>query len=461
MHCISPTWFWQHDNFLETPSFPDEIFVKSSEVEALENSLFSMREVRMTEEILAEALSSEIIANWAIEGITLDTSDVRSSVIRDCGMSLPVWTSVCERGVGDERNAVSATLSLLQRQLKEMSPAILDGLHEKIAPAASQVDGRGRRLVDGGPNLWGEIRATGIQVRGRGDGKTVFVGPPPEVAKDMLWKFSDWWNRERTKLPTGIFSALAHLYFVNIHPYGDGNGRIARMLAEKGMQSERRIFRPYSLSTQILLRKSAYYDALEKARSPESARLFVVYILDRQKDAVLTSVKLIGRRAEKKRFWSKFRKETFTPTQKFMIDSMILSLSDETWDLSRLERSNIPEAPSEFRDLQARGIIENGKFNRGIVPEREFPPEPGAGAETDARWVIENGISPDKENLAREFGDEARAEEAYSMLGQVVRDAEMFGFSVEDIENWAKAAGVEARVSTDAHGNIEYVHDEF
>ncbi|MDR1241888.1 MAG: DUF4172 domain-containing protein [Deltaproteobacteria bacterium] len=368
MHSIYPTFLWQCDKFLTTPDLPDELLRKVKQNDELEKNLFDMEEVRNTEEVLIKALSEEVIANWAIEGIQLNTAAVRSSIIRHCGMSLPVWNPPGNRDYRDEINAVATTLSFYREPLKKMSADILCDVNARLAPADVRFNNEGKPLVENAPNVWGQIRVTGIQVAERYSGKAVFIGPNPGDAKAMLDKFSEWWNRDRGKIPSAVFAALAHLYFVNIHPFGDGNGRTARILAEKVVPKEDSIFRTYSLSAEILHRQRDYYTALDKVRSPESSKIFVNYILDRQHDAIQTSITLIDRKREQKRFWEKYKEEHFSPNQKYMLDSMILSLTDEIWDGSRIARGNIPEAFSELRDLEKRGFLKKGKFRRDLIP---------------------------------------------------------------------------------------------
>jgi Fic family protein len=97
--------------------------------------------------------------------------------------------------------------------------------------------------------------------------KVHFVAPPPERLQLEMTTFFQWWNDGGKKTDGIIRAALAHLYFVTIHPFDDGNGRLARAIADMALaQDEGLSRRYYSLSAQIMKERDVYYKLLEKTQ---------------------------------------------------------------------------------------------------------------------------------------------------------------------------------------------------
>jgi Fic family protein len=103
-----------------------------------------------------------------------------------------------------------------------------------------------------------------------GKQKVHFEAPPPERLEAEMAAFFSWWEKSREKLDGIIRAALAHLYFVAIHPFDDGNGRLSRAIADMALaQDECAGRRYYSLSAQIMKERDTYYALLEKTHAGE------------------------------------------------------------------------------------------------------------------------------------------------------------------------------------------------
>ena len=97
--------------------------------------------------------------------------------------------------------------------------------------------------------------------------KIHYIAPPPERIAQEMATFFLWWETSKSELDGLIRSALAHLYFVSIHPFDDGNGRIARALSDMALaQDEKTGRRFYSMSAQIMEERRMYYEILEKTQ---------------------------------------------------------------------------------------------------------------------------------------------------------------------------------------------------
>jgi Fic family protein len=361
MYSIAPTYLWQTKDFPVTPILSEHFFEKAAMIKAEEKRLFAQHETKTIEEALANALTQAVTANWAIEGIVLNTAAVRSSIIRECGMSLPVWTSYAFRDFIDETNAVKVTLDFLRQELKGMTSEELCRVNGKLAPMIAEPNEVGDVRIHGSQNFWGKIRTTGIQVVNQ-LGEAAFIGPEPQDIPKLLHRFSSWWNAESCRLPAPIFAALAHLYFVNIHPFGDGNGRTARILAEKAItgNDKDKIFRPYSLTSEIMSHRSMYYTSLDKARQIEGISQFIDYILDRHMSAIKESFNIIQRKRTLKEFFERYNDENFSPEQKRILEILLESGNKEKFSLIASGMNRNPDAASEMQKLENCGFLLDG-----------------------------------------------------------------------------------------------------
>jgi Fic family protein len=109
-------------------------------------------------------------------------------------------------------------------------------------------------------------------VSGRiGKEKIHYIAPPADRIQTEMKTFISWWNKSRRSMEGIIRAAVAHFYFVSIHPFDDGNGRIARALTDMALaQDDRQPIRYYSLSRQIMDERAAYYSILEKCQQDSS-----------------------------------------------------------------------------------------------------------------------------------------------------------------------------------------------
>jgi Fic family protein len=424
---------------------PDTVFSSALEVSSLEKKLNSVASPQARE----LKLTREVVASWAIEGIDLPVGSVQRAV------SGAYNDNELRQWLRDDGFAIAlAVRFFLEEDMPSLTPENICDVHGMLAPGDARESAEGKSHIGDGPNVWGEIRKTGVHVV-NGAGQSVFVGPNPDDVPRLLARFCDWWNAEKPKLPPPIFSALAHLYFVKIHPFGDGNGRMSRLLAAKAGQ-QTNAPHPYSISEQILAKRSFYYSVLEKADCPDTEHYFVSYILDRQKESLEAAFATVMRCGARKRFWSKYAEEPFSEGQKKLLDAMILSPADEIWDLAQVARVS----QDELTELRVRGFIVGGRFNRELVPEFESPPNKNKGARVSAIWAFENDIDPHLGSLAGALADRDFAVEVHNALQDLVCKPEDFGYTPEEVEEWAQRHNA-TRTRLKPDGTPEILHDDF
>ena len=206
-----------------------------------------------------ETLTLEVLKSSEIEGEKLDAAQVRSSIARRLGIET-AGTVPAER---DVEGVVEMMLDATQNYAKPLNDERLFGWHAALFPTGR----RGMRKIIVG--AWRDDADGPMQVVSGpvGKEKVHYEAPAaPLVEKDMS-AFLGWANDSADKIDLVLRAALAHLWFVTIHPFDDGNGRIARAIADWALaRSENSPQRFYSMSAQIRHERNEYYGILEKTQ---------------------------------------------------------------------------------------------------------------------------------------------------------------------------------------------------
>ena len=207
-----------------------------------------------------KVLTDETVRSSAIEGVVLDAGNVRSSLARKLGLDVAGVTQ------HRDRNADAVAEMVLDATQKFEEPLTKERLwewHTLLFPEARTSTDRFR------VGAWRDDRRGAMQVVSGPVGKlrVHYVAPKASrVEREMVW-FLKWFNGGDREDPL-VKTALAHLWFVTVHPFEDGNGRVARAIAEMCLaRSDGSRQRFYSMSAQILEERNAYYEVLEKTQS--------------------------------------------------------------------------------------------------------------------------------------------------------------------------------------------------
>jgi Fic family protein len=265
------TWNWQKSDW---PNFAwDQARLEKAEQQFLLGGGLLVGTVKhLSEEdrqhLTVEAMSIEAITTSEIEGEILDRASVQSSIRKQLGLS------VDERRVRPAEEGIAEMMVNLYRSFSEpLSQEMLFRWHEMI------VSGR-RDFKDVGRFRTG-TEAMQV-VSGRIDAPRVHFEAPPfsRVAPEMN-RFLQWFRQTRkdSQQPLAALTraAVAHLYFESIHPFEDGNGRIGRAIAEKSLAESLGQPTLIALAATILLRRKAYYEALEAANKQNEITNWVAW----------------------------------------------------------------------------------------------------------------------------------------------------------------------------------------
>ena len=299
-----------------------------------------------------EAQTDSLVKSSEIEADVLDRAAVRSSMARHLGLRHAAQVRADKRTEGLVEMTLDATTSLGA----PLSPARLFAWQSALFRA--------------GPSAIAPVRAGKWRSRS-GDPMQVVSGPvgrqrvhfeaPPAalVAAEMK-RFLVWFNGERSE--DGLLRAgLAHLWFLTIHPFEDGNGRIARALTDRALaQAEGSERRFYSLSTQIRKERSAYYDALESAQKGDlDVTEWLLWFLGCFTRAVAGTEAISSRVIRKADFWQRWQGEALSERQRKVLNRVLDGfegkLTARKW--AALGKCSVPTAQRDINDLLECGAL--------------------------------------------------------------------------------------------------------
>lgn len=307
-----------------------------------------------------KVLTEDVVKTSEIEGERLDPDQVRSSIARRLGMEVAGLVP-SERTVDGIVEVMldatgNASNALTQRRLFDWHAALFptgrSGMH-KIRVGDWRDDSAGPMQVVSGPI-------------GR---ETVhFRAPPAAKVPAEMERFLSWFNQGAGTDPLQA-SSVAHLWFVTIHPFDDGNGRIARALADMILaRSEQTSHRFYSVSSQIRRERSRYYETLEETQQGDlEITAWVKWFLECFIRAVSNSQETLEGTLRKARFWERHAGTAFNERQRKVINRLLDGFEGNVTS-SKWARMTKCSQDTANRDIAA--LVQTGVLRRGAARGR-------------------------------------------------------------------------------------------
>jgi len=262
----------------------------------------------------AKSLEEEAIQTFAIEGEKLNRDSVRSSLANHLGLVRGGIAKTDKIADG----AVQVLLDATNNFSKPLTKTRLVTWHRLLFPTASS--GLFKVRV-------GEYRDDVMQVVSGVFGRATvhYEAIPPEMVASEMKRFFNWWKSSYQVEDGLIRAGIAHLYFVTIHPFDDGNGRLARALIEMALaQDEGSSKRAYSLSAQIQKDKKRYYAILEKTQKGDGdITEWLMWFLRCFEQAVIDANKTVDNILAKSRFWLKNRSVELNEHQRKVLNKLL------------------------------------------------------------------------------------------------------------------------------------------
>lgn len=305
----------------------------------------------LREEAVLRTLTEDVLKSSEIEGEVLDREQVRSSIARRLGMDV-VGLIEADRNV---EGVVEMMLDATQNFAQPLTADRLFAWHAALFPTGRS--GMNRITV-------------GAWRTGEGDPMQVVSGPigrehvhyeAPEAARmnSEMTRFLDWFE---AATPDPVLKAgIAHFWFVTVHPFDDGNGRIARAIADLALaRAEGTPQRFYSMSAQIRAERKAYYDLLETTQKGyldiTPWLLWFIACLDRAFDGAETILASVLRKA---RFWEALAGQSLNERQRKVVNRLLDGfegkLTNAKW--AALAKTSPDTALRDINDLVSRGIL--------------------------------------------------------------------------------------------------------
>ncbi len=307
---------------------------------------------RLRSEAVLQTLTQDVVKSSEIEGEILDKEQVRSSIARRLGIDIGALTPADR----DVEGVVEMMLDATQRYDQPLTDERLFGWHAALFPTGRS--GMHRIRV----GAWRDDKAGPMRVVSGEYGKERIHYQAPEagrLAREMK-AFLDWLSGENSTDPV-LGAAIAHLWFVTIHPFEDGNGRIARTIADMALaRSEHSAQRFYSMSAQIRLERNAYYDTLEvtqKADLDITAWLeWFLACLDRAFDGADNTLANVFRKAH---FWDKHAGVPFNDRQRDILNRLLDGFEGKLTSskYATIEKTSPDTALRDITELVGHGIL--------------------------------------------------------------------------------------------------------
>ncbi|MCR4310797.1 MAG: Fic family protein [Deltaproteobacteria bacterium] len=297
-------------------------------------------------------LTLEVLKSSEIEGEVLDKEQVRSSVARRLGVDIGALTPEDRKVEG----VVEMVLDATREYAKTLTRERLFAWHASLFPTGYS----GMRKIKVG--AWRDDTEGPMEVVSGpiGHQRVHFEGPPADRIEREMTAFIDWFNGDDgTDLV--LRACIAHLWFVTIHPFEDGNGRIARAIADMMLaRSEQSPQRFYSMSAQLRQERDAYYCGLEETQKGTldiTERLeWFLGCLDRAFDEAEKTLASVFRKA---RFWGSHAGASFNDRQCLMLNRLLDGiegkLTSSKW--AKMAKCSQDTALRDILDLVDRGIL--------------------------------------------------------------------------------------------------------
>ena len=303
-----------------------------------------------------KVLTEETIKSSAIEGVVLDPENVRSSLARRLGLEVGGRKTHKDRYVD---GVVEMMLDATQKFKEPLTKERLFDWHADLFPEVRKTrdkfrigawrdDSQGLMQVVSGP---------------MGRHKVHYEAPAAARIDSEMRKFLKWLDGNEQQDPLSK-AAIAHLWFVTIHPFEDGNGRIARAIAEMCLaRSDGSEQRFYSMSSQILEERNGYYDVLEKTQSGSlDITGWLTWFLGCLDRAIEQSSQISDSALEKELFWQDLKKRNvvLNDRQKKVLNKRFSGfegkLTRDKW--MKITKASSRTALRDIEGLIAAGVLE-------------------------------------------------------------------------------------------------------
>jgi Fic family protein len=352
---MRPIYIWQYP---EWPSFTwndSRLISLLSEVRNLEGKIQGMMDglgFNVQSMTALNVMTEDVLRSNEIEGVILNSDKVRSSIARHLGID----TAGLPQPDHYTEGVVQIMMDAVTNCNKPLTPERLFNWHAALFPT-----GRSGMY----PITVGAYRTGGEPMQivsgAMGKEKVHYEAPPSDVVPDMMTDFLTWINSDNTVIDPVLKAAVAHLWFVAIHPFDDGNGRLTRTITDMQLaKADGFPLRFYSMSAEILREKKAYYEILEHTTSNSTdITEWLEWFLNTMKSSILRAKETVKRVVCKSSFWQRHREIPMNERQVRVVnmlwDGFTGKLTSSKW--AKITKTSQATALRDITDLIEKGIL--------------------------------------------------------------------------------------------------------
>lgn len=352
---MRPIYIWQYP---EWPSFTwndSRLISLLSEVRNLEGKIQGMMDglgFDVQSMTALNVMTEDVLRSNEIEGVILNSDKVRSSIARHLGID----TAGLPQPDHYTEGVVQIMMDAVTNCNKPLTPERLFNWHAALFPT-----GRSGMY----PITVGAYRTGGEPMQivsgAMGKEKVHYEAPPSDVVPDMMTDFLRWINSDNTVIDPVLKAAVAHLWFVAIHPFDDGNGRLTRTITDMQLaKADGFPLRFYSMSAEILREKKAYYEILEHTTSNSTdITEWLEWFLNTMKSSILRAKETVKRVVCKSSFWQRHREIPMNERQVRVVnmlwDGFTGKLTSSKW--AKITKTSQATALRDITDLIEKGIL--------------------------------------------------------------------------------------------------------
>ena len=352
---MRPIYIWQYP---EWPSFTwndSRLIALLSEVRNLEGKIQGMMDglgFNVQSMTALNVMTEDVLRSNEIEGVILNSDKVRSSIARHLGID----TAGLPQPDHYTEGVVQIMMDAVTNCNKPLTPERLFNWHAALFPT-----GRSGMY----PITVGAYRTGGEPMQivsgAMGKEKVHYEAPPSDVVPDMMTDFLTWINSDNTVTDPVLKAAVAHLWFVAIHPFDDGNGRLTRTITDMQLaKADGFHLRFYSMSAEILREKKTYYEILEHTTSNSTdITEWLEWFLNTMKSSILRAKETVKRVVCKSSFWQRHREIPMNERQVRVVnmlwDGFTGKLTSSKW--AKITKTSQATALRDITDLIEKGIL--------------------------------------------------------------------------------------------------------
>jgi Fic family protein len=350
------TFIHQNENWPNFTWNTEDIINLLSKVRNLQGRLMGKMETlgfEFKNEAQLDALTLEVVKSSEIEGEILNPEQIRSSIARKLGILIAASVDSDRNIDGVVEMMIDATQNYFNPLTKErlfdwhasLFPTSRSGMY-KITVADWRNDTNGPMQVVSGA---------------MGKEKVHFQPPESNLLATEMKQFLDWFNKQ-PKIDLVLKAAIAHLWFVTIHPFEDGNGRITRALTDMLLaQSDGSNQRFYSMSAQIRMERKAYYEILEKTqKSNLDITEWITWFLQCLINSITATDLILARVLFKANFWNNHSNSINNARQKKLLNKLLDGfegkLTSSKW--AKIAKCSKDTAIRDINDLINKKILQ-------------------------------------------------------------------------------------------------------